>query len=125
MSETKTYVNTLPLDVIGEKLGNYFQGKFNHEVSYAHDPELPVSWCFIQTRRHGHIKQMNEKCIDITIQGTREECMITIDSGKWGKNTYDDSKPLTPYKGINSKEGGSLGSFIVERQIWKYLDKNI
>jgi hypothetical protein len=51
--------------------------------------------------------------------------MITIDSGKWGKNTFDDSKPLTPYKGINSKEEGSFGSFIGEKQIWKYLDENI
>ena len=49
------------------------------------DPNFPPTWCFIQTRRHGYIKQMNEKCIDITIQGTKEECKITIGSGEWGK----------------------------------------
>ena len=41
-----------------------------------------------------------------------------------GKNTFDDSKPLIPYKGIQSKEGGSLGSFIAEKQIWDYREKN-
>jgi len=124
MSKTKIYSNTLPLDVIAEKLGNHLQGEHNCEVSYARDPNFPPSWGFIQARRHGHIKQMNEKCIDITIQGTREECKITIDSGEWGKNTFDDSKPLIPYKGINSKEEGTFGSFIAEKQIWKYLDEN-
>jgi len=124
MSKTKIFTNTLPLDVIAEKLGNHLQGKHNCEVSYAKDPNFTPTWGFIQTRRHGHIKQMNEKCIDITIQGTREECKITIDSGEWGKNTFDDSKPLIPYKGIHSKEDGTFGSFIEERQIWKYLDKN-
>ncbi len=124
MSKTKIFADTQPLDFIAEKLGNHLQGKHNCEVSYVADPNFPPTWCFIQTRRHGHIKQMNEKCIDITIQGTREECKITIGSGEWGKNTFDDSKPLIPYKGIHSKEGGSLGSFIEERQIWKYLEKN-
>ncbi len=125
ISETKTYAHTLPLDVISEKLGNHLQGKHSCEVSYVGDLNLPITWCFIQTRRHGHIKQMNEKCIDITIQGSRDECKITVSSGEWGKNTFDDSKPLTPYKGINSKEGGTLGSLITEKQIWKFLDKNI
>ena len=125
MSKTKIYTNVLPLEVIALKLGNHLQGKHNCEASHASDPNFPPTWCFIQTRRHGHIKQMNEKCIDITIQGTREECKITIDSGEWGKNTFDDSKPLIPYKGINSKEEGSFGSFITERQIWNFLEKNI
>jgi hypothetical protein len=124
MSETKTYTHTLPLDTLSERLGNHLQGKHNCEVSYANDPNYPPSWCFIQTRRHGHVKQMNEKCIDITIQGTRKECKITIGSGEWGGNTFDDSKPLTPYKGILAKEGGSFGSLIIEKQIWKFLDKN-
>jgi len=122
--ETKTYAHTLPLDILSEKLGNHLQGEHNCEVSYVSDPNYPPSWCFIQTRRHGHIKQMNEKCIDITIQGTSEECKITIDSGEWGKNTFDDSKSLTSYKGIHAKESGSFGSLITEKQIWKFLDKN-
>jgi len=124
MSKTKIYTYTPPLDVIAEKLGNHLQGTHNCEASYARDPNFIPTWYFIQTRRHGHLKQMNEKCIDITIQGTREECKITIDSGEWGKNTFDDSKPLIPYKGINSKEEGSFGSFITEKQIWNFLEKN-
>lgn len=125
MSKTKIYTNVLPLDVIALKLGNHLQ-KRKCEVAYCADEEHKT-WCFIQTRRFGHIKPINQKCIDITIQGTREKCKITIGSGEWGNNIVDSSdKPtLIPYEGIFATDKRSVSTIITERDIWKYLDKNI
>ena len=124
MSKTKIYTNVLPLDVIALKLGNHLQ-KNNCEVSYCADEENKT-WCFIQTRKSGNLK-LNENCINIGIQGTRDECKITIDSGKWGENIIDISNPptLIRYDGINATGKGSLVPIITERHIWKYLDKNV
>lgn len=125
MSKTKIYTNVLPLDVIAEKLGNHLQER-KCEVSYCADEEHKT-WCFIQTRRHGHLKPINEKCIDITIQGTSDECKITIGSGKWGENIVESSKQptLIPYEGIFATEKRSVAPIITEKKIWKYLDKSI
>jgi len=124
MSNTKTYTDVLPPDFIAEKLGNHLQ-QHKYEVSYAKDPDFPPSWFFIQTRRHGHLTL--EKCINITIQGTRDECKITIDGGKWGENIVDSSNQptLIPYDGIFATDKKSIAPIITERAIWKYLDKNI
>ncbi len=123
MSNTKTYSNARPLDFIAEKLGNHLQ-EHKYEVSYAKDPGFPPSWFFIQTRRHGHLTL--EKCFNITIQGTRDECKITIGSGKWGENIVDSSHQptLIPYEGIFATDKKSIAPIITERDIWKYLDKN-
>ena len=124
MSETKIYSDIKPLDFIAEKLGNHLQQQ-KHEVSYAKDPDFPPSWFFIQTRRHGGISF--DKCINIFLEGTRDECKITIESGKWGENTMDGSnKPaLIPYEGIMASAKSSLAPIITAGHIWKYLDKNI
>ncbi len=123
MSNTKTYTNVKPLDVIAEKLGNHLQ-EHKYEVSYAKDPDFPPSWFFIQTRRHGHLTL--EKCFNITLQGTRDECKITIGSGKWGENIVDSSHQpkLIPYEGIFATDKKSIAPIITERDIWKYLEKN-
>ena len=123
MSNTKTYTDVLPLDAIAEKLGNHLQ-EHKYEVSYAKDPDFPPSWFFIQTRRHGHLTL--EKCFNITIQGTRDECKITIGSGKWGENIVDSSHQptLIPYEGIFATDKKSVAPIITERDIWQYLEKN-
>jgi len=123
MSNTKTYANVKPLDFIAEKLGNHLQ-EHKYQVSYAKDPDFPPSWFFIQTRRHGHLTL--EKCFNITIQGTRDECKITIGSGKWGENIVDSSHQptLIPYEGIFATDKKSVAPIITERDIWKYLEKN-
>ena len=126
MSKIKIYSDTDPLDFIAERLGNHLQ-QHKQEVSYAKDPDFPPTWFFIQTRRHGHLKSINEKCINITIQGTRDECKITIGSGKWGENIVNSSNQptLIPYDGIFATDKRSVAPIITERHIWKYLDKNI
>ncbi len=123
MSKTKTYTDVLPPDIIAEKLGNHLQ-EHKYEVSYAKDPDFPPSWFFIQTRRHGHLTL--EKCINITLQGTRDECKITIGGGKWGENIVDSSNQptLIPYDGIFATDKKSIARIITERDIWKYIDKN-
>ena len=123
MSETKIYKNTLPLDVIALKLGNYLQEK-KQEVAYCGD-EVNKTWCFIQTRRHGHVTSHN--CMNISIEGTRDECKISINSGKWGENIIDNSNQptLKSYDGIYATDEKSIAPIITEKHIWKYLDKNI
>jgi len=125
MSKTKIFTNVLPLDVISEKLGNHLQ-EHKQEVAYCADEEHKT-WCFIQTRRHGHLKSITKKCMNITIQGTRDECKITIGSGKWGENIVDSSNQptLIPYDGIFATDKKSIAPIITERDIWKYLDKNL
>jgi len=125
MSKTKIYTDVLTLDIIAPKLGNYLQ-KHKYEVAYCADEEH-MTWYFIQTRRLGHLKSINEKCINITIQGTRDECKITIGSGRWGENIVDSSTQptLIPYDGIFATDKRSVAPIITERHIWKYLDKNI
>ena len=125
MSKTKTYTNVLPLETISLKLGNHLQQQ-KCEVSYCGDEENKT-WCFIQTRKNKHIKSIDEKCIDISIQGTQDECKITIGSGKWGENTIDSSNPPTmiPYDGIFATDKKSMIQLITERDIWKFLEKNI
>jgi hypothetical protein len=59
MSKTKIYTNVLPLDVIALKLGNHLQ-KNKYEVSYCADEENKT-WCFIQTRKSGHLKKIIEE----------------------------------------------------------------
>ena len=123
MSETKIYRDVLPLDTIAEKLGNHLQGH-KREVSYCKDEEQNT-WFFIQTRRHGGISF--DKCINIFLEGNRDECKITIESGKWGENTVDSSnkQTLIPYEGIMASGKSSLAPIITAGHIWKYLDKNI
>jgi len=122
MSETKIYRDVLPLDIIAEKLGNHLQGH-KREIAYCYDEEQKT-WFFIQTRRHGGISF--DKCINIFLEGTRDECKITIESGKWGENTMDGSnKPtLIPYEGIMASAKSSFAPIITAGHIWKYLDKN-
>jgi len=122
MSKIKIYSDTDPLDFIAERLGNHLQ-QHKQEVSYAKDPDFPPTWLFIQTRRHGHLTL--EKCINITLQGTRDECKITIAGGKWGENIVDSSNQptLIPYEGIFATDKKSIAPIITERNIWKYLDK--
>ena len=107
------------------KLGNHLQ-EHKYEVADCADEE-PITWCFIQTRRLGHLKSINEKCINITIQGTRDECKITIGSGKWGENIVNSSNQptLIPFDGIFATDKRSVAPIITERHIWKYLDKNV
>ena len=121
MAKTKIFTNVLPLDVIAEKLGNHLQEK-KQEVAYCGDEEHKT-WCFIQTRRHGHLT--SEKCMNITIEGNRDECKITVDGGKWGENIVDSSNQptLIPYEGIFATDKKSIAPIITERNIWKYLDK--
>jgi len=123
MAKTKIYTNALPLDVIAEKLGNYLQEN-KQEVAYCGDEVLPTTWCFIQTRRLGHITF--EKCMNISIDGNRDECKITIGNGKWGENIIDSSiqPKLIPYEGIFATDKKSIAPIITERHIWKYLEKN-
>jgi hypothetical protein len=123
MSKTKIYKNTLPLDVIALKLGNHLQEK-KQEVAYCGD-EVNKTWCFIQTRRHGYLT--SEKCMNISIEGTRDECKISIDGGKWGENNIDKSNQpiLKPYDGIYATDKKSISPIISKKYIWKYLDKNI
>jgi len=125
MSKTKTYTDVVTLDIIALRLGNHLQeNKF--EVSYAADEEKR-SWCFIQTRRIGRLKLKKEKCMNITIQGTREECKITVSDGEWGTNTIDSSNPgkITPYKGIFEDKKKLLAPIITEKHIFDYLDKHV
>ena len=123
MSKTKIYTNVLSLDIIALKLGNHLQ-EHKYEVAYCADEE-PITWCFIQTRRLGHLT--SKKCMNITIEGNRDECKITIGSGKWGENIVDSSNQptLKPYDGIFATDKKSVAPIITERDIWKYLDKNI
>ena len=123
MPETKIYRDVLPLDTIAEKLANHLQGH-KREVAYCKDEEHET-WFFIQTRRHGDISF--DKCLNIFLEGTRDECKITIESGKWGESTVDSSnKPaLIPYDGIMESKKSSLAPIITAGHIWKYLDKNI
>jgi hypothetical protein len=125
MSKTKIYPDVLPLEVIALRLGNHLQGN-KDEVSYSNDKEHKT-WYFIQTRKHGYLKLNDKKCINITIQGTRKECSITIDSGIWGENTIDFSNPptLLTYEGIHATDKKSLSPIITESQIWKYLDEHV
>jgi hypothetical protein len=73
------------------------------------------------------LKLSHKKCINITIQGTREKCSVTLDTGIWGENTIDFSNPptLLTYEGIMATDKKSVFPIITESQIWKYLDKNI
>ena len=125
MVKTKTYTDVLPLDIISLKLGNHLQENHN-EVSYSADKEHKT-WYFIQTRNHAHLEINKKKCINITIQGNREKCSITIDDGIWGENTIDFSNPptLLTYEGITADGKKSLLPITTEHQIWKYLDKNV
>jgi hypothetical protein len=125
MGKTKLYTDVMPLDTIALKLGNYLQEN-KDEVSYSADKEKKT-WFFIQTRKHGYLKLSHKKCINITIQGTREKCSITVDTGMWGENTIDFSNPptLLTYEGIMATDKKSVFPIITEGQIWKYLDKSI
>jgi hypothetical protein len=125
MGKTKTYTNVLPLDVVSLKLGNHLQ-KNKNEVSYSNDKEQKT-WFFIQTRKHGYLESSNKKCVNITIKGTREQCIIKIDDGVWGENTTDFPNPpkLIPYEGILETDKKSLSPIISQHEIWVYLDKNM
>jgi hypothetical protein len=120
VSKTKVYTNVVSFDIIGIRLANFLQEK-RYEVSYAVDEKK--SWVFIQTRRISELKQ--EKCKNISIQGNREECAITIDDGEWNKNTIDSSKSgnLIPYKGIYADEKKLSVPIILEKQVFDFLDK--
>jgi hypothetical protein len=122
MSKTKVYTDVEPLDIIGLRLGNYLQKK-KYAVSYVVDDEK--SWIFIQTKRMGKIKLKNQKCMNIVIQGNRDECTVTISDGEWGENTIDSSKPgkLIPYKGINADTKKLVVPIILKKQIFNFLDK--
>jgi len=65
--------------------------------------------------------------MNITIEGNRDECKITIGNGKWGENIIDNSNQptLKPYDGIFATDKKSIAPIITENHIWKYLDKNI
>ena len=125
MGKTKIYTDVLPLEVIALKLGNHLQEN-KDEVAYSADKEQKT-WFFIQTRKHGYLKLSHKKCINITIQGTREKCSITIDNGTWGENTIDFSNPpkLLVYEGILATDKKSMYPIITESQIWKYLDGHV
>jgi hypothetical protein len=122
MSKTKGYTDVVSLDIIGLRLGNYLQEK-KYAVSYVVDDEK--SWIFIQTKRMGKIKLKNQKCMNIIIQGNREECTVTISDGVWGENTIDSSKPgkLIPYKGIFADRKKLVVPIILKKHIFDFLDK--
>lgn len=122
MVKTKIYTDVLPLEVISLKLGNHLQENYD-QVSYCADKEHTI-WCFIQTRNKTYLKLDDKKCINITIQGTREKCSVTVDTGIWGENTVDFSNPptLLTYEGIHKTDEKALFPIITEQHIWKYLD---
>jgi len=125
MAKTKIYTNVVSLEIIALRLGNHLQ-EHKQEVVYCAD-QKHKTWCFIQTRRFAYIKPINKKCINITLQGTIDECKITIDGGKWGENIFEGSNQATliPYKGIFAPDKRSVAPIITERQIWSYLEENI
>ena len=123
MSQTKTYTDVLPLEVIALRLGNHLQ-ESKYQVSYVADEEKK-SWVFIQTRAIRRLKM--KKCINIFIQGNRKECKVTVSDGEWGKNTIDSSDPrkMAPYQGIFKDKKKLFASIITKRDIFNYLDKNV
>ena len=125
MTITKNFSNTKPLDIIALRLGNHLQGK-KHEVSYSAKNNGEFR-CFIQTRRIKIIKTKSTKCINIIIQGTRDECKVSIEDGEWGKSTIENINPgeIIPYEGIHSKKKKIVAPIISKKAILDYISKNI